>query len=401
MNKINKSILGGSFILLITFNIFNVLNLIYNLVMVRLLSLEDYGTLSSLIYLVIIFAVFSESIQTVISKYSATETNPGKIKNLIKKSIRKATLYSIIFFIGYIILAIFLSYFLRISYGLLVVTGLSIFTSFLVPITRGALQGMKKFTHLGINMVVEGTIKLLISILLVLAGTKVYGAIAGAIIGTIFAFLISFSSLNEVWKSKETSSETPEIYTYTKPVFLVTISIILFLSLDIILAKRFFSPELVGAYAIASTIAKILFIGTQPISRAMFPISASIKNLASSKNIIMSSLKMLLLILVPSIIIIYFFSGFIIQIYAGKVVDSASSILLYLSIAMAFLSCTNLLLLYKLSVGKTKNCSYLIAFVVIEAILLSFFSTSLVSFSIALIASSVIFLIGSILLLRE
>ena len=290
MIKMNKALLNGSLILLITFNIFNILNFIYSLLMVRFLSLGDYGILASLIYIALTFAVFSESIQIIISKYVTKEESSGKVKNIIKKSIRKGIYVSSVFFIFYLIIAIFLSKYLKINYSLLAVIGLSIFLSFLIPVTRGALQGKKRFKSLGLNMIAEGAIKLISSILLVLIGFKVYGAVLGIILGSLFAFAISFISLKDILSKKEQESQTPNIYNYTRPVFITNLTIILILSLDIIIAKIFFSPESVGAYAIASTIAKILFIGTQPISRAMFPISTESKTKSNSKRILFNSI---------------------------------------------------------------------------------------------------------------
>ncbi|PJC44334.1 hypothetical protein CO038_03930, partial [Candidatus Pacearchaeota archaeon CG_4_9_14_0_2_um_filter_39_13] len=90
MKGINKTLLGGSLILLVTINLFNLFNLIFNVSMARLLPLSDYGVLTTLIYFVVIFAVFSESIQTVIAKYTSREDSKGKVKDIMIKSFKKA-----------------------------------------------------------------------------------------------------------------------------------------------------------------------------------------------------------------------------------------------------------------------------------------------------------------------
>ena len=52
--ELNKSLLKGSLVLLIAFNLYNLLNFIFHFGMARLLSVADYGillTLYSMIYL--------------------------------------------------------------------------------------------------------------------------------------------------------------------------------------------------------------------------------------------------------------------------------------------------------------------------------------------------------------
>jgi len=399
MVSIQKRLIGGSIILLIGFNIFNALNFIFNLSMTRLLTLAEYGVLTTLINIIIIFVVFSESVQTVISRYTAKIKFKTNLKSLLKKTFYKAGKISFILFLFYMLLGLFLSSFLNIKYSLILLTGVMLISAFFTAATRGILQGRKQFSSLGINMALEGTIKLVVGISLVIIGAGVFGAVFGIIIGAGVAFLFSLISIKDVLNSKEEKVKTPEIYNYTKPVFITVLAVMLFLSFDIILARRFFSPDLVGAYAIASTLAKIIFIGTHPISKAMFPISAETKRKKDSEKILMSSLKILgVLILIP-LIIIFFFSDSIIWIYSGKHIVEAASILFYLAIAASLLSLTNLILLYNLSLGKPKFSLALLTFVVIQAILLSLFHDTLLEFSLALVVSSAIFLWGSIILL--
>lgn len=394
MDRKNKWLIGGSLILLITFNLFNLLNFIYNFAMARLLSLSDYGTLVSLNYLIITFSIFSESIQTVISKYTTNEKESSKVKDIVIKSLKKAVHIAFPVFIFYLILSSVLVLFVPISYALFALTGLAIFFSLSLPIMRGVMQGKKRFTSLGLNLVAEGSVKLLVSLILVLMGWNVFGALVGVLIGMLSAMIFSTFSLKDILFLKRKKSRTLGIYTYTKPVFLANASIMLFLSFDILLAKIFFEPRLVGAYAIASTLAKIIFMGTQPISKALFPISTESKTIKDSQKVFMKSFVLLILCLGFSLLILYLIPDFLITIYSGKVVPEASVIILPLSIAMVLLSITNLLLLHRLSRTNLKYPYALLGFIFIEVLLLSLFHNTLLSYSWALLCSSAIFLMG-------
>ena len=395
-------LLGGSLVLLITINIFNALNYFFHFAMARMLNPTNYGTLVALMSLIYILGVSTEAIQTVIAKYVSKEKSIGKIKNIINKSLKKGMIASTILFILFLLVAIFISNFLGIEYPLVALTGLVIFSVILLPINRGVLQGKKKFKSLGFNMVFEAFIKIFLAILLVYLGWKVYGAILAVWLGMFLAFILSFSDLKEIFLSKEKKSKTPGIYHYSLPVFVVMITIITFYSLDVLLAKRFFSGEIAGQYAIASTLSKIIFFGTLPISKAMFPISSEAsKKGKNSKDILWKSSIILGALILMVLTIVYFFPDLLIKIFSGAGYPLSSKILLNLFIAMSLLSFTNLIFLYKLSLGKLSNYFLIPLFLLLEVVFLWLFHGSLMQYSITLIFLNTIFLISSIIFFKS
>lgn len=397
--KINRALVGGSLVLLITFNIFNILNFFFQFSMARLLSIVDYGILATLFSIIYILGLFTDSIQTVITKYSSKEQDSGKLKNIIKKSFKKAVGLSLILFLAYALISIVLSSLMKIPYFLLLANGLMIFASFSLPITRGVMQGQKKFGSMGMNMIIEGAVKLSLSIFLVVIGWKVYGAVAATVIASFIALFFSFFSLKTIFYSKEKSAETPGIYQYTPSVLFVLISITLFYSIDVIIAKILFDAETAGFYAMAATLAKIIFIGTAPISKALFSFSSEKEG--KSKNLLLNATAILFSCLIPALVLFFLFPDFIIQIFAGRALPISASILFYLAIAISLISLANLILIYKLSIHKSANYKIFLIFPVIEAALLYFFSSNIFEFSIAFICAAAIFLWGTILLLNK
>lgn len=399
MVRVHKSLIGGSLILLITFNIYNFINFIFQFSMARLLNVVDYGILVSLFSIIYLTGIFSESIQLLIAKYSSSETDNGKIKNIIKRTIKKSLKISLCIFLLYLIISIFLSNLLKIPFPLMAITGTLIFSSFLLPISRGVMQGKKKFTSLGINLIIESSVKLILSILLVFIGWNIYGPLVGTIIGTALAFLLSFFSIKEIIYSKESVSQTLQLKIDAVPMFVVNLCILAFYTIDVLIAKIVFTPEIAGYYAIASILSKTVFWGTQPISKAMFPISAETgKKKNVSRQVLINSSLLLALGIIFALAISFFFSDFIVHLYSGKIISQSANILFYLMISTSLISLTNLLLIYKLSSSKIKNPYLFMPFILIEVILLSVFSKNLIQFSFAYIISSSIFLLGSILI---
>jgi O-antigen/teichoic acid export membrane protein len=341
--------------------------------MARLLSVSDFGILAALFSIVYIMSVFSESIQTIIAKYTSKISQKGKLKNITKRATKRAFRLSIYFFVFFAVISLFLFRILDIKYFLLVLTGSMLIFIFTLPVTRGVLQGRKRFHSLGLSVFTEAFAKLVFSILFVLAGIGVYGAILGSLLGLVASFALSFVSLKDIFSSKETKAKTKEVYNYATPTFFIMLVVLIFYSIDVIIAKIVFLPEVAGAYSIASVIAKTIFFATLPISKAMFPLTSSGKNKKHNENIFLSSVLLLFALIFVAIIIFYSFSNLIITVFSGKTIHLASAILVYLGIAFSLISITNLVLLYNLSIGKTKGYKLLSIFVVLEAVLLFIF----------------------------
>ncbi|MBS3089910.1 oligosaccharide flippase family protein [Candidatus Pacearchaeota archaeon] len=406
--RINRDLLGGSIVLLITFNLYNFLNFIYQFSMARFLTVVEYGVLAALFSIIYVLAVFTESIQTVVAKYSSQESSLGRLKNLMNRSLRKSGIVALWLFIIYLIVSWPLSILLKIPYPLLALNGLVIFTSFLIPVTRGIMQGQRRFSALGGNLIIEAVTRLVVAIVSVLLlasffpEMKVYGALIGVIAAVFTAFFCSFIPLREIKKSKEESLATPNIYSYTAPVFLITLVIIIFYSLDVIIAKIVFDAETAGFYAIASILAKTMFWGTLPVSKAMFPLSAQNKEKhTSSSNVLWNALGILALISLVGLLIVYSLPEFIIYLFKGEYIQQSAQILIYVTLAMAIHSFSNLILLYKLSKGKTRGYWAFLSFIILEVGILWYFSSDIIQFSKAFVLTAIIFLIGSLVLLRK
>ncbi|MEK6855953.1 MAG: oligosaccharide flippase family protein [Nanoarchaeota archaeon] len=412
MFKLNKELVNGSIILLIAFNIFNFLNFIFQFIMARLMSPEEYGTLAALFSIVYVSGMFSDSIQTIVTKYSSKEKDKGKLKNLFKRMYRKTLIMSVVLFILFLIGAIVLANIWETRYILIAITGLVIFPSILSPISRGIMQGRKRFSSLGGNLISEAGIKIFLTSLLVILGLSVFGVVIGLVIAMGLAFFISTFQIKDILKSKEKNMALSSIYQQSILIFIFTLALTLFYSLDVIIAKAVFSPEIAGYYAIASILGKIAFWGTQPISRAMLPIASekteiSLKN-KKLKHVFRSSLLILTLGLLAVLVVFYEFPELIIRLFSGKDLIFASQILFRTGLAMAILAYSNLLLYYKIATSsqekniannQTKSLVYKALFfvfiIIFEFVILYNSKTDLISFSNGLILSAIIFLIGS------
>jgi O-antigen/teichoic acid export membrane protein len=392
-----KSILKGSLILLFTINLFNLINFVYNLVLARTLSLKDYGIFTSLNYIIIIGSILGESLQTITSKYSSGKNN-GEIKELVIKFLKKL-FKMILLTLPIYILFTYLGYkYFSYSITLLIITGVLLVLFAIIPIIRGIFQGRKMFFSYGTNFILEGFIKFISGLILLYLGFGVFGAMNGILIGAIAGFIYGLWGIRDILLSKRQRVKNKHIYGYSWQVLVFNITLLLFLTLDVLISNLFFTKEQVGIYALSSTIAKIIYLVTLPISKALLPISTELKDKNQAKSALKVSIIILSAISFLSLVVIYLAPEHIIKIYSGKVIYEASHILFNLAIASCMLGFSNMMIMYKLSRGIITNSYMLFIAIFLNITLLSILNKDLYQYSLASIISNGILIIISLCL---
>ncbi len=389
--------------LLFLVGIFNILNFLYHLIMARIMPVEDFGMLKRVFAFLYIGAIFMESVQTVVVKYASNyKQNNGKLKSIFLRTNKEIIPTAVIVAVVFLILSIFLSPLFNIAYSLLFATSIFIIFSIFVPIARGILQGQQRFLALGLSMLGEAFLKIGVSFILVYIGLGVLGAVWGVVISLVLSLGISMIFINKVLSSKTENAPLEGIRSYSKPVFLITSALILFINIDILLAGNIFSDFDAGVYAIASTIALIIFIAVQPINKVLFPITAvDSANNRPSRNNFIRAILLVSIICFGALIIIFFFTEQIIYLISGKMLPEARIPAVLLSAGTTLLSLSSTILYYKLSLGRTKYYLWSMLFLLIEVVLLTLMSTTLVNYALGFLISNAIFFIGSLVLLKK
>ena len=397
----------GSVILFIMINIFNFLNYIFHFSMARMLTPADYGILGILMSLLYIYSIPAEAIIGVVSKYTtkfSIKKEYGKIKYFIRNSINKISKYGLIAFIlTTVIISPISHYFWKIDLLLIIIVNLMIFSIFFVSIIRGVLQGQKKFYSLGWNMIIESAAKLIFAITFVLIGFSVFGSMIGLLLGFMAAIIFSFFSLKDIFKSKLEKAKLDGIDSYSAFFFLVMLAIVLMYSFDLFLARVFFSYDLAGRYTVISMLGKMIFFGTMPISRALFPVSSEEHAKGNkTKGLFYKSFFIIFILCCVALLVFLIIPELVVGILFGSQYINVSTYLIYIGVAMTFLSFTNLIIMYGLSIDRFKNfySLFLYVFIIIEIILFMLFHDSLLEFSIIFMISNILLFIGSLILLK-
>jgi O-antigen/teichoic acid export membrane protein len=251
-------------------------------------------------------------------------------------------------------------------------------------------------------MIAESVLKISLAILLVLIGLGTYGAIGGVAIGIFLAFFVSFLVIKEILKVKRQKANLRGISSYSFSVTLVILAIVLMYSLDIILARGFLPAEAAGEYAAISMLGKIIFFGTLPMSKAMFPISSEkFESGKETSRIFKKSLTIVILLCLLALLAFILIPGFIVKVWThGKILNTPLIVLFFVGLALSLLSLTNLIVMYCFSINRIKNTWWLFLFVLLEVVLLAIFHSSVMQFSLAFLAANVLMFLNSLLIIK-
>jgi O-antigen/teichoic acid export membrane protein len=390
-------------------NVANILNYLFHFSMARMLGPSDYGILAVLTSIIYLFSVPTNSIQTVVSKYTTrfkVKKEEGKIKGILNYLLKMLSLSSLICFGIFLVISIFLYEPLKISYWLLVVTGLVLFGTLITPIGTGILQGSKRFGVWGWNTILNSGAKLVLAILLVYFGFGVYGPVIGFLFGALVSFIMVFPFIKEILQVKEIKEKVNVFSEENIPTFIAVMIITLMYSLDIILAKYLFDARTAGLYSVASMIGKMIFFASATIASAMFPISSE-KFLNGNKEKTLGVARKTSLAIGAlcgfAVLMLWLFPSVIIGLLFGKQYLEVSSIMLYVGIAYSMLSFLNTYVLYKISVNEFSfsKIIFLVIFLLIQVGVIIYFGNSINKFVTAFLLSTIISFIGTVILIRK
>lgn len=354
---ITHPLFSGSAIMVFGSNAASAINYLYHLIIGRLLGPSSYGELVALISVLGLLGIIPGAVSLVIVKEISSTKNEQEVNNLISWFKQKIFIFSLIFSILVLILSPFIYSFLHISkVSYLFLIAIILLFSLQSGFNRSILQGLLKFKEMVISILAENGLKLLLSILLIYIGFQVDGVVLALLISGLMGLYITNSFLKYGrLKSTNFSPNISYMLKFAIPVVIQTIATTSLYTTDLILVKHFFSSHDAGIYASLSTLGKIIFFATGPITAVMFPIVSQRK--ARGQNYRKIFFYSFFLTGVLSIIISTIYGlvpSLAINLLYGRAYLEAKSLLVGFGIFMTLFTLSSLLINFNLSLGKTR-----------------------------------------------
>src|SRR3989344_5021242 len=233
----------------------NLLHFIFNLFMSRTLSVSDYGTLASLISVILLFALIADSFVPTIVHFSSlwfAKKELGIVSSIFFEVSKLSFFIGILTIITFLIFQESISQFLRMQEtSLIFLLSLTIFLSFFYSVNRAMIQSMLSFKFLSFLGVLGAFIKVALGVSFVKMGFGVGGAMWAFLISFFIPYIASFIPLKFVFVNKDKNSiiKFSTLVKYGGPATLSILGLTFLITSDIILVKHFFSLEDAGIYA--------------------------------------------------------------------------------------------------------------------------------------------------------
>lgn len=405
LNGLRHELISGSLYVFLGTTISSFLAFVLNIYFARKLSYVDYGIFASLLSLVTLLTIPSQSLNAVIVRYATqffTHGEHEKAATLYVKSFVYLFIFSILLNIVFLLLYPHISGFLKIqNLGLVILVSISVSVFYLATLNMAFLQSLLKFRLIGFLYSLAGLGKLIGGVILILLGLKVYGAILATLIFSIIDFVFSIVPLKKIIAKSGANIEigAKEFLKYAFPTTVAIFALSSFVSTDVLLVKHFFPATEAGFYGGLSLLGKVIFYFTGPIPIAMFPliVKRHVKG-EKFKNLFHLSL---LIVLIPSILITIFYFIFpelTIKIFLGgrQYLELAPYLGLF-GIFLTIFSINNVFVNFFLSIKKTMVCVIVSFFAFLQIILIYLFHNNFYSIIYVSLATSLL-LLGCLLL---
>lgn len=254
----------------------NFFNLAFNAFLGRNISLEDFALVSligSILSLVDIpIGALGRTVTHRSAFYFGKHNRPAKkFWQTVRK---KALILSILVSVLWVIISPFTAHFFRLENLLPVLSFTPVLLLMIVAsVDGGYLGGNMKWGLVASIVAVESVLKLSLAIGFSLLGLGQYSyvSILSSLLVSSFLFIIAAKHLNKGVKTKvKESTKFPAKFYFSSAIS--KISIIVYLSMDVILAKHFLPPVQAGEYALLSLAGKMVYFAGSLFSQFILPV---------------------------------------------------------------------------------------------------------------------------------
>jgi O-antigen/teichoic acid export membrane protein len=340
------------------------LNYIYYPVLGRLMEPAAFGEIQVLVSLFLQFTILLNVLSLITVNITVNHTDKQTAHRLIFELEKLAAYLTLGILLAVLIGGEFLKTALHFESTMpFIALALALIVS--VPLTfRSAYaRGQKRFGIASISQLIGASVKIVFSVLLVILGLGVTGAIFGIVIAQLIAFFYAARWAGRLGfdRPSDTSYKTlpdikrviPELK-YAGAAFLGLLAVTLSMSVDIIVVKYFFDAHTAGLYAGIATVARVIFFLAVPISQVLMPMVKIEQPAAKNRILLVKSLILTGVICGGVTAMCIVAPEFIMRMLMGVDYITYANLLPPLAISIFIISICNLVFMYFLALRQKK-----------------------------------------------
>jgi O-antigen/teichoic acid export membrane protein len=270
--QLRARIISGSLVLLSGSSLATALNFGYNIAVARFLGPKGFGHATAVYTLLTLTSAVTLSFQIVSTKIVAQQNSEDGRDAAFRDLHRAAWLCGMFVALTLLLFRNGITNYLNLPTTVFVAL-LAVGTAFYVPLgcRRGYIQGAYGFRSLAKNMVLEGLVRLVGSVLAIILGFGVAGVIAANVGAIVLAYIAIAPKLsNRIPNPLRFGYAFREI----SQAMVFFSGQVLINNCDIVLVKHFFEPKAAGLYAAVAMIGRVIFSFSSAVVNSMFPVVA-------------------------------------------------------------------------------------------------------------------------------
>ncbi len=399
---------GSSIIFIGSFGA-NIFNYLFNLSMGRLLTVEEYGLLTSLSTLFVFLGILNLSLTSIFAKFSAryaVNNDTSGMRHLVTWGSKAVIFISIgLLFILFLLTQV-IADFLKVENILLIfLIYLALLFSIVMSLPLGILQGTMRMKTYAVMNAMSTLLKFVTGVLLVWLGFGVLGATTSLVLSGLITAVILFIIMYRLFlknisdqKNEKDPDFVREFRKFTYTFFLTSIGLTLLSNTDILLVRYFFNEATSGHYAALSLMGKAIFYLIMPINFVFFPLIA--QKTERKERVFETVLLTVGIVVSASVALsfVYFvFPGLILKIFfPASEYQVLKSYLGLFSLYVIVFALANILNSFFLSIGKTAIYKFTLTAGILQIILISIFHESLYQVIASLFLANFLLLVSLI-----
>lgn len=375
------------------------LNYLYYPVLGRLLPPTSFGEVQTLFSLFAQATIFLSVLSLVTVNIIVNEQDSTQGSRVILELERLSLSLGFIGLIISILGGITLQHFFNFSSAApFAILALALIASIPLTFRNAYLRGKQKFGLVSWAGVIGAAGDLVFSVIFVLGHTGTTGAIAGLVIAQIVAFAFATVAAHRygfMGRIRHHIARVPDLrlilpeLKYALLVFIGSLGITLFYSMDILLVKHYFDAHVAGLYAGISTVGRIIFFLTASIAQVLMSAVRISSTPTHNQQVLVKSFLLLLFIGGVAWIIFALAPRLVIRLLMGHKYLPYANLLPRFSLVLLIVSVLNLLVTYHLALRR-----YIVGLLVIiglsaTLILVSLHHNSLVAVINSLLTGSI------------
>lgn len=338
------------------------LNYLYYPILGRLLEPAVFGEVQALVSIFLQLTIFLNVLSMITVNIVSNYDDSQKANKVVSELEKLALLLSMALVVVVVIGMQPLQHFFKFESGLpFVALALAFVVSVPLAFRTAYVRARQKFGAASAINLFGAVGKLIASVALVLIGWGTLGAIGGIIAAQGLAF--GFAAWHAARLGFERPPDSPRLHRvdlgvvrpelkYAALVFVGTMVITLFYSIDIIVVKHYFDAHTAGLYAGIATVARIIFFLTMSISQVMMPAIQLKQSARANRGVLVKSLALNGVIGGVALAVFVLAPRLVIEILMGEKYLEYANLLPGLGVAIFIISILNLFVTYYIALRR-------------------------------------------------